>query len=363
MPPENNKKTNFDPLKVNLDPVFKGDKNLTQSSAPKDFGAGVYNTLTNQEFISSQPPREPSSFPPKDPSKIAIRTYKDDIQSAIQASHLSSVNIALAENEKMRSKMKQGEALEEKPEPVSAAKVKIIVAGIIILLVVGGLAIGLTAFINSQKQQAATQIKIPSPLITTDYHDELNIENIVKDRFISALASRLNDIQIPVNNIYNVYITSGASTSKRLVSTSELFDLALWQAPDSLKRNLGENYMVGMYAFGQNLPFVILKISAFENAYAGMLEWEKSLEKDFRNILRLTNNGEGGLALALTPGESRQFQDAVIANQDARVLKDENGKIFFVYSILSKDTIIFTVNETALKEIINRLNREKSLRR
>jgi hypothetical protein len=363
MPPEQNKKTSFDPVKVNLDPVFSAPKDRNQNPGNQGVGAGVYNTLSNQEFISGQEPRPATPSNTKNIPKPGIRTYKDDIQAAIQANHLSSVNIAIAENEKMRSKVTAGQPLDEKPKPVSKSKVKLLVATAIILIVVGGVSVFTLSMVKKDGGEVTNQIAIPTPLITTEYQDELNTSSIVKDRFVSALSSRLNDIQIPVNNFYNVYLTAGSSTGKRLLTTSEMFDTLGWQAPDTLKRNLSNNYMVGMYAFGQNIPFVILKISSYENVYSGMFVWEGNIEKDFLKLFRLRDDVDGGLVSALTPSETKKFQDLVVANQDTRVLRDENNKIFFIYSILNKDTIIITKNETALKEIINRLNREKSLRR
>lgn len=363
MPPEQNKKTSFDPVKVNLDPVFSAPKDRSQNSGAQGVGSGVYNTLSNQEFVSGQEPRQVTPPNTINITKPGIRTYKDDIQAAIQANHLSSVNIAIAENDRLRSKVTKGEELEEKPKPVSEKKVKVLIAVFVILLAVGGLGFGTLSFISSKNSTVTNQIAIPTPIITTEYQDELNTEDIVKDRFTNALSSNLNDIRIPVNNLYNVYLTTGSSTAKRLLGTSELFDTLGWQAPDTLKRNLANNYMVGMFAFGENIPFVILKISSYENVYSGMLSWEGSLEKDFLKLFRLRDDVEGGLVSALTPSETKKFQDLVVANQDTRVLRDSDGKIFFIYSILNKDTIVITKNETALKEIINRLNREKSLRR
>jgi hypothetical protein len=198
-------------------------------------------------------------------------------------------------------------------------------------------------------------------MITTEYTEELNVSSLIQGRFSSALSSRLNDIKIPVNNIYNLYITSGATTTRRLVTVPEMTELAGWQVPDILKRNLNNEFMVGMYSFGENLPFIILTSTSFENSFAGMLEWEKTMEKDLATIFRL--GGSGALEQALTPGPTRSFQDLVVSNQDTRVLRNENGEVRLLYGIFNKNIIIITRNQSAYTEIVNRLNREKSLRR
>ena len=53
----------------------------------------------------------------------------------------------------------------------------------------------------------------------------------------------------------------------------------------------------------------------------------------------------------------------MIVNKDVRILRDDNGNMILLYGIVDKETIIITVNDTAFKEIITRLNKEKTLKR
>jgi len=131
-----------------------------------------------------------------------------------------------------------------------------------------------------------------------------------------------------------------------------------------IKRNLFPDFMIGMYQTDKNNPFLIFKASYFENAYAGMLEWEKILEKDMKVLFRLPGYEKiGDLLAELNAEPIKQFQDTVILNKDVRIIKDENANTLLLYSIIDKETIIITTNENAFKEIINRLNKEKTLRR
>jgi hypothetical protein len=358
---------NFSPLKTDIDPVFKG--NPVGQKPPVDtenspLVTGVYGVLNNQNYIPDQVASNLVANPnivPKTLPKGSIRTYKDDIQSAIQASHLSSVNIAVAENEKMHSKLRTDL---EKEADSEYSKNKIIILAAISLIIIGIIAVTMTYLIKNQGTTVVVQTQTPSSLITTEYKDELSVNSVVKNRFVSALSSRLNDIQIPINNTYNVYITTGTSTAKRLLTANEFISLTGLNMPDMITRTLTPDFMVGMYSFSQNLPFVIFKTSSFENTYAGMISWEKDLERDFSLMFRLNGvNGGGGLADALTPTPTDKFADGVVVNQDVRLIKNSDGKTIFLYAILNKDTIVITVNEDAFKEIVTRLNKEKGLKR
>ncbi len=331
----------FNPLKMDIDPVFNS------STTPKP---------TEDKPVNPKPSPEAGLEIIHNP-KPSIRTYKDDIQSAIQANHLSSINIAVAENEKMHSKIVGTEVSS------SGSKTKAVLMISLLLIIVGGGAIGVTYLIQNLKGAPVVQQQTLPALITTEYKDELNINTVVSSRFTSALSSRINDIQIPANNIYNVYITTGSSTAKKLISSQDFVTLSNFRMPDILKRSLNPDFMVGMYSLSQNLPFVIFKTSSFENSYAGMMEWESGLQSDFDTLFSLNENKGGGLNAALTPSIVNKFQDITIVNKDVRILYDEQKRPIMLYGIIDKDTIIITTNEDAFREIVSRLNKEKGLKR
>lgn len=362
MPPEDNK------LKIGLDPVFKNTQNQVQNNPAQNIPASAFNILNNQQYTPSQTAQNsPFKIPEYNPNtpKSIVRTYKGDLASVIAANHLSSINIAIAENKKMREQI-QAKPAEEEAKPAAEgeySKNKIIIFISLILMVVGVAAIGFVYFTSTSSNKTAITQELPS-LITTEYKDELNISTIAKNNFRSALGSKLNDFQIPANNFYNTYLTTGSGTARRLISTNEFVSAVGFRIPDIIRRTLLPDFMVGVYSMGGNLPFVILKTSYFENAFAGMLEWEPDMEKDFQVIFRLPGyESANELSSTLAPTVVKKFTDGVIINKDVRIMRDDKGEMMLLYSIIDKETIIITVNDIAFKEIVNRLNKEKTLKR
>lgn len=357
MPPEDNK------FKIGIDPIFKG--NTDQSKKPAGENPSAFNVLNNQQYVPGRPNdfSNQGQIPNKtNENKSIIRTFKSDVESAILTNHLSSINIAIAENQKKQEQLKIEETAPEIRNSFSKGKIIIFISTILILA--GVLALGVTFIFNRQNSRTDLPVQELPSLITTEYKDELNASLLPKNKFASTLGSKINDIQIPVNNLYNPYITTGTSTNRRLITATEFTALMNFKMPDIIKRTLLPDFMVGMYAFGKNLPFLILKSSYFENAYAGMFEWEKYLEKDFQVLFRFSGYENAGKLLEeLTPTNQRKFEDAVIINKDVRVLKNAEGEMTLLYGIIDKETIVITVSDTAFKEVINRLNKEKGLKR
>jgi len=380
MPPEENKNNNIpirDTFQVGgIDPVFKGnqnpignviDRNAPLKTTSPEVG-GAYGILKNQTYTPSTPSptttfSKPIENKPAAPKSI-VRTYKGDLETAIQAEHLSSINIAIAENQKMHNKILSESGQPSATQSSDYSKNKIIIFISLILIMAGIIGVGLVYFFNNKQASPVIVTQELPSLITTEYKDELNIDTIAKDKFIDTLSGKLNDSQIKVNNFDNVYLTTGSNQAKRMVTSSEFISLIKFKMPDILKRTLLPDFMVGVYSFGKNLPFVILKTSYFENAYTGMLGWENDLEEDFQVLFRLSGYENSGRILdSLTPTNLKKFEDAVVINKDIRLLRDDNGQIIFLYGIIDKETIIITVSDTAFKEIINRLNKEKGLKR
>lgn len=352
MPPEDNK------FKVGIDPIFSGQKTAAENTS-----VSALNVLNNQKYSpTASPAGTPFNPPANNNPKSIVRTYKGDLENAIAINHLSSINIAIAENQKMRSQIAEG--VENGAPASDYSKGKIIIFISALLVIIGIIAI-ITAYIwNTRTSNPAVIVRELSSLITTEYKDELNVDSVAKNKFVSVLSSKLNDYQIPVNNFYNPYITIGTSTGRRLISSSEFVTLADFKIPDLIKRTLLPDFMVGTYSLEGNLPFIILKTSYFENAYAGMLAWENYLEKDLRVLFRFEGyQNSGGILDELKPTVVKKFEDGVLANKDVRLIRGADGKTMLLYGIIDKETIIITVKETAFKEILDRLNKEKTLKR
>jgi len=368
MPPEQNPNRNIpkmDTFKVeSIDPVFKSNLGQQKTTDSQNAPISAYGVLTGQKYTPSQP-QNPAPAPIVKTSltpKSIVRTYKGDLESAIEGNHLSSINIAIAENKKLHEQIIAEPT--ESAAPSNYTKNKIIVFASLIFIIAGIAGISLLYFLNNPSSSQTARVQELPSLITTEYKEELNLDTITINKFIGTLSFKLNEIKIPVNNLYNAFITTGTTTGKKLVTSQEVSTLLQFKMPDIVKRNLLPDFMIGTFAFGQNLPFIIFKTSYFENAYAGMLNWEKDMKEDFKILFRLSGYADkGGILDKLAPTISKKFEDSIIVNKDVRLLRGTDGKIMLIYGIIDKETIIITVSDTAFKELINRLNKEKGLKR
>ena len=139
------------------------------------------------------------------------------------------------------------------------------------------------------------------------------------------------------------------------ITLEELFIITGSKIPPALLRSLDNNFLFGIHAFTENNPFLLFTVRSFNNAFSGMLEWEKTIFDDLTPLFALEQVDKDTL--------NRSFEDVIIENQDLRALKDKEGNIVLLYAFANQETLIITTHEVTLDEILERLKRPKKILR
>jgi hypothetical protein len=100
-------------------------------------------------------------------------------------------------------------------------------------------------------------------------------------------------------------------------------------------------------------PFIILKSTSFDVAFAGMLDWEQTISADLSPLFG-TPVTETFDSSARTDSQVRSayFKDTITGNKSVRLLLDENGKDRIVYTFINQNTILITTNRESLETLI-----------
>ncbi|MFA6227489.1 MAG: hypothetical protein WC631_03385 [Candidatus Paceibacterota bacterium] len=279
-------------------------------------------------------------------SKPMIRTFKSDVEETIQSQHLSSINIALAENKKMMERIQNAE-FEQK-----TAKKNYTILIISTIFIVGGILAFAVPYFLVNRQNTAPVVQVKSTMIITpDLDEKINVDGLNLDRIASTLSERVEQSSIRLGGIKNLYLTEGQAVNEKTIDTTKFLYLIKSHTPPEILRTLKPEYMFGMHNFNGNQRFLILKVGSYENSFSGMLAWETNLWSDFKTLFALPTIIQSGQIKGI---EIATFQDAIYSNKDSRVVKNSSGNIMFLYSIIDKDTIVITTNTKTLNEIISR---------
>lgn len=371
---------------------------------------------------------------PKAPDVVIknLRTFQGDVAEAIKKQNASVITIAMAEknrdakkeaanqnseviqtheNELQRilgKKIPPGLPKEPTPTPkkmeapVIAKKITytestepkrkidpefirnaLTIGGSVLLILLGiGAVIGF--YILQKKPTVAPPQKVDQTIVAFNTKTEIETAGLTRDALILKLNTIRESSAGTQNDVAYVALTKKAESGTVSISTTELFGILSTSIPASTIRAFGDQFMFGMYSLQRNEPFLIIKVTSFDNAFAGMLAWEKTLNTDIGAIFSSRSIPITSLAPAQNAGTvtattststapvtkvvnvdaliKTEFEDITIQNKDARVLKNSRGDDIVLYSFLDQNTILITSSQKAFHEILNKFIAEKLVR-
>jgi len=281
-----------------------------------------------------------------------IHTYSSDMADAVRTNETSIIKIALAEQEK-----KEREALYKKAEGSSGSKILLVVGSIVLItLAVGGVyyLMKRNAATNAPVKTTTTNIEA---LISYDDQVFLDMSNATSPIDISSIIQNELKKGGKSGNIKALFLTHIANAKPELLQLTKFFSLLKVTAPPMLIRSLSDEYLVGSYqptdGAGQGHLFLLFKTKDYNQSYAGLLGWEKTMLDDLFNLFNIDVSGDASSLL------SKPWKDVVINNVDARAIYDDGGKALLYYLFINKDNFLITDNQDAIREVSSRLLAKK----
>lgn len=276
-----------------------------------------------------------------------LKTYASDMADAVRENEASVIQIALAEQ-----KRKAQEEMYKSQEGTTGSKIKLFIGGLILII----LAVGIAYFVIKQKdlqQSQVPQIKKVEAYISYDNDVSIDLTGTdTRENFIYKIDPELTKVENS-GSIKSIFLQKKSGTDFKNLKFTDFVSIANISAPGSFIRAVSEDYMLGTYQKGDGTgkahSFLILKATDYNRAFAGMLEWEKTMLYDLFPLFHIDISGDNKYLL------DKPFGDIIIDNKDARILYDKNGNDLMYYIFLNKDMLIITDSKEAIKEIGNRL--------
>jgi hypothetical protein len=189
----------------------------------------------------------------------------------------------------------------------------------------------------------------------TDSKVRLAIDSKNENQIISMLNTEIAKPD-QEDKIKEIILTKTKENITTKVTANEILETIKIPVPELITRSLAPDWMLGVYTGigDQKHVFVITTNTFFQNTFAGIIQWEKTMPEDLKNFTLNPNNNE-----QTTKG---QYKDRIIKNKDVREYVTENGHINYLYSFVSNDKLVITDSEEALDEIIIRLEKKAFVR-
>lgn len=275
-----------------------------------------------------------------------IRTFQGDVANALSDQKESLFSIREVEHLKQSS---GGSVPNTTPDDTDKrAQFYLLIIGTFFFLGLGALGawFGYREFV---KKTAPPVIVAPeSRLLPAQSEVVLNLASSSRDTLIAFIAKE--SAGLSGAELKHFILRKGSAAKAPLATTAELLKTLESQAPSSLVRAYDPLFMLG--TLGEH-RFLIIKLISFENAFAGMLTWEKTLGQDLGGLFVTAP-----LLKTITP--ESVFKDVTYRNKDVRILSSvgTTTEPILLYSFFDNKMLIVTDSLETLKTLMDRLTQE-----
>jgi hypothetical protein len=326
-----------------------------------------------------------------------LRTYEGDIAEVMSHRRTSTASIAIAETRKNEGQDRISNSSNDMEEKRSSSHIflKLLMILVSIGLIGGGIYAGYYFYMKSPlaptNQIVQPQQSSQASIIPVDARIIMPIDNQSPTAILARIRLEADKEQNP-DTIREIIFTAKDTTGTvSRVAGPNMTELMEVGAPDMLVRTLSADWMLGIYAdpAGDKHAFVAVTTDFFQNAFAGMLQWEQVMADDLKNYVgtvrpidiivssatSTTLTASSTLASAsstaqTTPAIStrsyasirRSFQDRIVMNKDVRAFRTTDGETVFLYSFIDNTHLVITDTEATLAEILTRLEKKALIR-
>ncbi|MDD5165487.1 MAG: hypothetical protein PHG25_03045 [Candidatus Pacebacteria bacterium] len=376
--------------------TFTG-QNQNPVLAPQDFPTPTGQDIgpaTQDQTVPSEPlaPEAPQRPHVTETPQKALRTYESDVADVLAHKKISTATIALAEQKKNTGQNNLGESTESLENKADRSQVikKTLIALAGIILIGGGIG-GAYYFYSisplAGSKNVTPQAPTPISIVKADTRVALAIDSLNPNSVIAAVRKEIAKPQQndTIKEIVFTEIDSGGQ--KIRVPAPDAYTTMDLTAPDILYRALSNDWMLGVYADKQGSKdvFIVATISYFQNAFAGMLQWESFMADDLKQYFYQNTPADisARAQVAQTASSSENtststpvvdyqndprykvirglFTDRIIRNKDVREFV-VGGNTLFLYSFLDNTKLVITGSESTLNAILDRLEQKAFIR-
>lgn len=343
----------------------------------------ISNTSSNAERPTSESSTESStasdkqgaSIEDRDVSKVKkesledvsstvtpIRTLKNDFQDIVRDKKISLVRAASLEQDKKRDARPRalGVTIERKHRTFNIVFASVLLAGL-------GTAAFFGAALIIRERSSTVEVPTNTSLLFSESEFPLALKDLssfdIKNLFNqirSGSGATLGSITriVPIVPVTANSDSTARTTEERPATLEEFLNALGTHVSPDLIRALDTEFFFGIHTVDENAPFFVIPVASYERAFAGMLEWETTMNADlapaFTPVPNTVMGGDGLLA-------KRQFEDVVMRNYDVRAFKDDNSEIQLYYSFPTRNILIVAESPYSFTEVLSRLRAERKL--
>jgi len=265
-----------------------------------------------------------------------VQTYAEDMAKVIQDDQGGLIKkIIHGEEEHDKEKKKN-------PSPeLSKNRFFMLIS---LLLILTALAVLFFFFFNKNISTVDIEKQF-TPIIFNDRSAYLEVKGFDKDEIIQTILSEVDTTRVKNGGVEGIYLTY----DKKVIGLREFIKLIKGNFVLGDRIFVNDNFLLGVENNETKDFFILIKVRSIADVFDSLRAWENKMFIDLQGFFRVAISPETKYLL------TKNFEDGVVENKNARILYDENNKIVMMYILADDTSIIITNTKNVAHEIMLRL--------
>lgn len=213
------------------------------------------------------------------------------------------------------------------------------------LLIIFSLII-LSFFFFKKENNIVPVEKLFTPIIFNDKSTFLEVSGFKKEEIIQAILNKVNTTEVKAGGVEAFYLTE----NKQIIGLRRLISLIESSfVPNDNIIFVNDNFLMGVVNNESKDFFILLKVRSATDIFNALRAWEGKTFTDLHGFFGINISVDTSYLL------TKDFEDGIVQNKNARILYDKEGKIVMMYVFADDNSIVITNSESSVHEIMLRL--------
>lgn len=272
-----------------------------------------------------------------------VETYTDDMVKAIESNQGGLIKKIIHEEEEHEAQKKNLSPSSKKNKLFMLISFLLIFLAFVILI--------FFVILNGNSNVVSTTPQTAS-IIFTDNTNFKAIDGLSKEKIVGSVFNQVKNTKIKAGGVEGIYLTE----NNKVIGFKKFNALVKSSLTTDQMSLISENFLLGVFKSGLSSVspntgdlFMLLRVRSFSDIFPVMQSWENKMLYDLG----------GFFGVNITPDTNylftKNWQDSIVQNKNARVLYDNDGKIVLMYIFINDYYIAITNSDLAAREAILRL--------
>lgn len=275
----------------------------------------------------------------KDIKHVAVETYAEDMAKVIENDKSGLVK-KIIEGEEERE-------VERRNFSPKSARNKFFLFTSMSLIFIASAILLLFIFTRSNPTVPIEQQFVS--LIFNDQNTFLEVKDLSKEEMAQTVLNEVIGTSVKNGGVEGIYLTE----NKKVIGLRKFVTFLETEFTLGKDNFINDNFLLGVVRGKKENDtkdfFMLFKMRALSDVFDSLRAWERTMFSDLHGFFGIDISSETKYLL------TKDFEDGLVENKNARILFDQNNKIVMMYIFSGDNSVIITKSASVAHEIMLRL--------